>query len=160
MITSTLTTTTTTKPKPPLSLANDVTVKNLLNDGYVTVYEYLYSHSTTSKELDNITATCTNNTILCVGGRQSNSQILRLVSCVNCLTITGKTVLNKPILENFDSFGFSPNATIYQGHADFNNHASDLRLSWHLDLNVGGWRLGKITNLNSNNNYYKMIFKK
>jgi hypothetical protein len=73
------------------------------------------------------------------------------------------TPLNTPTLENGSYFyftanqsiGFAPNSTINQSNADVHNvfpcdaGNGDLRLSWHIVVNAGGYRAGCSTGLNS-----------
>jgi hypothetical protein len=54
------------------------------------------------------------------------------------------------------SFGFAGNQSINLGSADTNSINPTERLSWHLHSS-GGWRIGELTNLNSNSQYYKII---
>lgn len=109
---------------------------------------------------------CNNKSILCAAGGKSGSDILNLVSCANCYSVLTMTNLNVPhyvgsaywYLTQNKSFGFSKYSSINQNTADNNNHDDIYRLSWHLDHNHGGWRLGNIIWLNSDNNYKKYIF--
>ena len=73
------------------------------------------------------------------------------------------TPLNTPTLENGSYFyftanqsiGFAPNSTINQSNADVENRSpcdagnGDLRLSWHIVFNAGGYRAGCSTGLNN-----------
>ena len=153
-------------------MANNVSVDYLLGLGFRDVYKYPYSHSTTSSEILSIKDVCNDTTIMCLGGGIPTDGTLLLVSCALCLNITQYTSFNQP---NFVgsaywyfypslSFGFAPTPEINQHQADeidcngLIDCQSNLRLSWHLDLNVGGWRLGTISLLNYDNNYYKRIF--
>ena len=105
---------------------------------------------------------------MCVGGGIPANGTLKAVACANCLDITTKTKPNEPSLHGLAywymvpklSFGFSPSSIITQSQADTSIIESDLRLSWHLNLNSGGWRIGNITSLNNDNLYYKKIFLK
>ena len=91
---------------------------------------------------------------------------MNLVACGPCLSITQQTTLKMPKLYNgvywyFTpnySFGFSDTSTINQNVADSYNASNNLRLSWHMDQTCGGYRLGKIVNLNYNTTYYKYVF--
>jgi hypothetical protein len=58
------------------------------------------------------------------------------------------------------SFGFSHLSQISQIQADINTDEGYLRLSWHLNLSSGGWRLGNVTTLNNENKLNKKIFLK
>ena len=119
-------------------------------------------------DLDNIRTKCNSDSVLCAGGGKVNSDILDLVSCGNCYSILAPTVLDKPIyvgsaywyMTSGKSFGFSPIFSISQTTADMHDLSSPLRLSWHLNQNDGGWRLGSKTNLNKNQNYKKYLFIK
>jgi len=118
----------------------------------------LYSNSITETDLNNIKTQCNQNSLICVGGADSNNNLL-LVSCGLCLDILSTTIRNQPRFVNGAwwyftpgySFGFAPNSNIKQDFADgfdvISNNWSNLkdsnRLSWHLD-GTGGWRLGNI----------------
>ena len=139
--------------------------------GFYEVYNYPYSHATTLSEILSIRGQCFSTTIMCVGGGNPSSGVLNVVACANCLAITTETPINSPkynglafwYLSQKLSFGFSPSPNIAQNQADtLNNNITDsnLRLSWHVDLGTGGWRLGVITGLNNNELYNKKIFLK
>jgi len=132
-------------------------MNTLLNQGFKTVFDQLYSNSITETDLNNIKTQCNQNSLICVGGADSNNNLL-LVSCGSCLDILTATIRNQPRFVNGAwwyftpdySFGFAPNSNINQNTADgfdcINNNWSILkdsnRLSWH--LSGGGWRLGNI----------------
>ena len=149
-------------------LVNDLPIKDLLALGYREVYNFPYAHTTLLAEIQAIRAQCDSATIMCVGGSKPDEGTLRLVSCGNCLNITSTTQQNQARFNGAAywyfapnlSFGFAPNATITQGQADTTDLESTLRLSWHLDLATGGWRLGNINGLNSNSVYYKKVYLK
>ncbi len=59
------------------------------------------------------------------------------------------------------SIGFSNSSGIYLESADKGggeNSTCDLRLSWHLDMGVGGWRAGCETGLNDDATWRKIIY--
>jgi hypothetical protein len=140
----------------------------LLDKGYSIVYDKEYGHITTTAEIDAIRRNCSSSSILCMGGRENSTGLLMTVACGNCEIITRHTAVNQINFNNGVfwyntpnySIGFSPNASIYQNTADFSNFESIQRLSWHLDHNHGGWRLGNILDLNYDTLYYKMFFLK
>ena len=123
----------------------------------------ILSHVTTTAEILNVRSQCTSSTIICVGGNRYDETFLRLVACANCLNATHQTILNEPAyyrgaywyFTDGLSFGFSPNYTINQYSADYFDHSSNLRLSWHLQ-GSDGWRLGNALWL-SNETFYKKI---
>ncbi len=141
-------------------------MNDLSRAGFKLVYNYPYSHVTTRPEILSVRSQCTSSTIICVGGNRYNETFLRLVACANCLNATTQTIRNQPkynggaywYFTDGKSFGFSPNFTIDQNIADVNDQSSNLKLSWHLDGSNGGERLGNITNLNRDTNYYKKIY--
>jgi hypothetical protein len=138
-------------------LAYNIQMNELLNQGFKTVYNQLYSHVTTETILLNIKSQCNRDSIICVGGAYSNNNTLLLVSCGSCLDILTTTPLIQPRLVNGAwwyftpgrSFGFAPNSNIFQGSADHidcgnaphTNCKDSNRLSWHLN-DMGGYRLG------------------
>jgi len=105
---------------------------------------------------------------MCVGGGAPASGILNLVACAKCLAITTQTKPNETRLHGLAywymspqlSFGFSHLSQISLIQADINTDEGYLRLSWHLNLSSGGWRLGNVTTLNNEDKLYKKIFLK
>ena len=49
-------------------LAYNIQIDELISQGFKKVYDKLYSHSTSSDELNNIKSQCNQNSIICVGG--------------------------------------------------------------------------------------------
>jgi hypothetical protein len=143
-----------------------VNIDDLTNLGFRLVYNYTYSHVTTRSEILSVRSQCTSSTIICVGGNRYDETFLRLVACANCFYVTTETILNQPqyyggaywYFTDGYSFGFAPIFTITQNTADTFDQSSNLRLSWHLDGSSGGWRLGFITSLNGDTDYYKKIY--
>jgi hypothetical protein len=140
-------------------------MSDLTNLGFRLVYNYTYGRPTTSAEILSIRSQCNPLTIICVGGNRYDETFLRVVACANCLNVTTQTLTNQPqkygavywyFTEN-QSFGYAPNSTITQNSADNYDENSNFRLSWHLQGN-GGWRLGNVTSLNSDTNYYKKAY--
>jgi hypothetical protein len=140
-----------------------------LSEGYSIVYDKGYFHYTTSAEIDAIRRNCGPKSVLCVGGRDSTTDILVVYVCGLCEIITLKTSLNQPNYHNYFywyntpnyTFGYSPSANISQAvYTDVVLDSwNDRILSWNLD-NIGGNRLGTYLNLGSNTRYYKIILKK
>jgi hypothetical protein len=135
-------------------LTSNIKIDELFIQGFQTVYDQLYSHNTTENELNDVKSKCNKDSIICIGGADSNNKLL-LVSCGLCLNILTATTPNQPRLVNGawwyftpgKSFGFAPNSTINQDRADnfgckYKGYCDDpKRLSWDLD-GTGGWRLG------------------
>lgn len=160
----------TTKQVNPASypvLANNYSISQLENElNFRRVYDVAYNVTTNTDDLMAIKAFCNESTILCAGGGENGSDVMRLVSCTKCLIALNETELNDPVLSDSaywymlptKSFGFAPNETLDQFQADRFDTDSDLRLSWHLDLAIGGWRLGSLTQLNYDGFYRKYLF--
>lgn len=90
-----------------------------------------------------------------------------LLSCGNCWSILSATKKDTPVLINGAywyltpgySFGFAPNSTINQVTCDKFDTTNNFRVCWHLDQNVGGWRIGSLVwFLNSDFNFNKYVF--
>ena len=141
-------------------------MNELTNAGYSLVYDFPYSHVTTRAELLNIRSQCSSlSSLICVGGNRINEDLLLLVACANCLSVTSETIINQPqnysgvywYFTDSQSFGFAPNSNIDQVSADAYDLYSNLRLSWQLS-GGGGYRLGNITDLSSFTDYYKKMY--
>jgi len=143
----------------PTSLGSNIKMNELLNQGFQTVYDKSYTETTKMKdELENVKSKCNKDSIICVGGADSLTNTLLLVSCGSCWDILTITKKDQPRLVNGAwwyftpgiSFGFAPNSNILQdGNADFYDKYTDpKRLGWHLDEGVG-CRLGTLTHNNS-----------
>ena len=155
-----------------MQLAQNVPVQTILDQGFKSVYDYPYSHISTSAELENIKSQCNSNSLLCVGGSNSaNLTNLLLVSCGPCLSILAQTTPNKPSSINgaywyystvagHQSFGFSPVYNISQAYCDSQNEGAEKRLCWHLTGDVGGYRLGTVVSLDNTTQYIKRAFLK
>jgi hypothetical protein len=151
---------------PVSGILNDIPMSFFLNKGFSVVYNYQYGHATTSEEINVVRNVCGASKVLCMGGLDSRNNSLLVVACGYCLDVLSLTELNKPQLHDAvywyntpsNSIGFAPTANIQQNQADTNDQSSNQRVSWHLDINVGGWRVGSITGLNYDSTYYKIIF--
>jgi len=159
------------KKKIVYSLAHNVSIEKMRAQGYELVYDFVYNHSTTISELNAIKSKCSAQTILCAGGAALNSDNLLLVSCGSCNEVLKETTNNKPVLNNEaywyltdkKSFGFSPSYNIKQLSVDWHDCDSsakscsdDKRLSWYLG-GGGGWRLGKLNNVENEMSDYRKI---
>lgn len=58
------------------------------------------------------------------------------------------------------SFGFSGCGSICLNEYDELDENNDEKLSWMIQGNIGGWRLGRIGDLNENENFEKIILFK
>ncbi|RNA26323.1 kinesin kif17, partial [Brachionus plicatilis] len=144
------------------SCESNNSLNNLTGSGFNLVYNQNYSHTTSMTDLENIKSQCSSNSVLCAAGGLANSDCILLKSCANCQAVLTPTIINSPVfvdsaywyLTDGQSFGFAPDSTVNQHNADTQDKSSPYRLSWHLNGH-GGYRLGNITDLNSDNNYKK-----
>ena len=140
---------------------NSVSVANLSSYGCSVCYLQTYSALTTS---DNIGG-CT-GPVLFVGGRATSSSSFTLGAFDSSTFILTQTPLNIPHESNgvywyftsLNSFGFSRVSYIEQVQADAVDSDGDERLSWHVDIPDGGYRLGSIVGLNEATDYMKAIY--
>ena len=151
------------------NVQNDISLSYFTNSGFKIIYNFPYGHVSVSTEINSISKTCSASSVLCYGcynRKQPNT--LLTIACGNCNSVTTKTTLDKPHYENgvywyFTpqySFGYSNIPSIQQGQADTIDQSSTKKVSWHLDLNAGGWRCGNNTWLNNDkSNFYKIILK-
>ena len=150
-------------------LVNYYNQSELLNAGFRMIFSYPYNQATSTLDIMNIRNQCNTNSIICVGGMENlvTNEILRVLACANCLSVTTQTIVNQPKLvgeaywyftPNY-SFGFAPTSEMNQWNGDQFDKSSNLRVSWHLDTN-GGYRLGNLFPLNINPNYSKRVFLK
>jgi len=149
----------------------------MLSSGYSLVSNNPYSYWTNSAEIDDIGKRCTSSSYMCLAGGESGSDNLMLVGCGNCLTLLKRTPLNTPTFNSGaywyfnegNSIGFSDTNVIKQNSADIADCvdenankpcSNENKLSWHINQNSGGWRVGKITLLNDSTNYKKYVILK
>ena len=93
---------------------------------------------------------CDEETILCVGGGEINQDVIRVLGCGSCNFIIKEKPLNAPSYmvgvywhnSPTYSFGFSGSWQINQGPTDDQEPTDELRLSWNIDNNKGGYRAG------------------
>jgi hypothetical protein len=131
------------------------------------VYNYTYSHVTTSEEIIGIRSQCSLSSIICVGGNRFDESHLRVLACANCFNVISQFLSNQPQFNeggaywhfrDGESFGFAPiSGTIDQNSTDLIGQSSNFTLSWHLN-GSGGGTLGNLTDLNDDTKYYKKIF--
>ena len=175
---------------PSIYLKNlNVNISLLISQGYNLVYNKTYSWPTSSAEILSISDKCISSSVICIGGADSLGNLL-LAACGNCQAITATTNLNSPVfisgmwwyftpgkkssikiywltsneinkLQYFkgSSFGFSASYTIVQNVQDTSSYLAQYRLSWVLN-GGGGWRLGSLINLGTDNTHFKCILIK
>jgi hypothetical protein len=151
-------------------IQNNVKISNYY--GFSYVHDKTYDHQTISTEIETIRNSCLPTTILCLGVADFIKYEFRVVACGFCSVVLSKTVKNKPTLhngaywyytpdhENSRIMGFAPNSSINQEQSDSLDINNDQRVSWHLDGNNGGWRIGSLINPSEYTNYCKIIISK
>jgi hypothetical protein len=142
-------------------------MNDLTKAGFKLVYNYTYSHVTTSEEIIDIRSQCSVSTIICVGGNRFDEIHLRVLACANCFNVTSQFLSNQPLFyeggaywyfKDGESFGFAPIVdTIEQNSSGLIGQSSNFTLSWHLN-DRGGGTLGTLTDLRDDTNYYKNIY--
>ena len=135
-------------------LKRNADIEQLKINGMKPTYKNLYSQRMKFRDFINIRENmCNSKSIICVGGgRKDNPKVLDLVACANCYSVLNETELNKPRFINKawwyftkeKSFGFSPSENINQKRYDVEDQQDEFRLSWHIDVQFGGGRLGRI----------------
>ena len=135
-------------------------------NGYTVLYNQTYGRTMTTTEIESVKACCTPSTMLCMGGSNLSGMLL-VVACGNCRVVATSTIRDSPVFSTsawfyltFDySFGFAPISTIKQSpDYDSQSTSDEFRVSWVIDKTLGGRRLGSMTNLQSSDQYYKMMF--
>ena len=129
------------------------------------VYSNPYSHNTTTTELTTIRDS-NQGKLVCVGARYKDAEELSLVACGDIEQVFTQTLGSAHLYEgvwwymwNEHSFGFSFVKEIKLEDADgLDTPNGNMRLSWHLDKNIGGWRAGEFEGLDLNNEWYKIIY--
>lgn len=151
-----------------LSLTQNVSAELLTKAGYKLIYNFPYSHDTTTKDLNVIRSACEPFSQVCLGGAaEDDSDNLLLVSCGTCMHVFNPTTLNNPALINGAywyltprySFGFSDTFHIDQNTCDISHLSDKLKFCGHLDYKFGGWRLGSIYGI-FEGKYFKRIYLK
>ena len=142
-------------------------MNDLTKAGFKLVYNYTYSHVTTSEEIIGIRSQCTLSTSICVSGNRFDESHLRVLACANCFNVISQFLSNEPLFyeggayrhfRDGESFGFASIIdTIDQNSTGLIGQSSNFTLSWHLN-GIGGGTLGTLTDLNDDTNFYKKIY--
>ena len=138
----------------------------MTSSGFNIIYNKTYDYSTTDNDIYSFKTGCTADSILCIGGGPTGDDIMRLVSCGDCLSIINATELDLPrfvgsaywYFTPTKSFGFASTSYITQNSCDNSNTNDNLRLCWHTSGTGGGWRIGNVIDLNFNAIYSKYAF--
>ena len=109
-------------------MAHNVPEGDLTSQGFKLIYFIPFSQASYLDELAQINASCSINTVICVGGREARSNSILLISCGKCWSIFKLTPVNIVNYINgaywyFNSlsFGFSQSNSINQTTCDAND---------------------------------------
>lgn len=136
---------------PFSGIKTDLSLAQLLSDGWKIHLQQIYSTATQRKQLDP-----GKGKYLLVGARKTGSDAILLAAVAKREDVLQGTVSSQTHLANnvhwycepSKAFGFSPNSKINLRTADTLDDNGSLRLSWHLS-GGGGWRAGKNIDLGS-----------
>ena len=141
---------------------NRVKLSDLNIHGCNECYNAMYSEVTTTDKLSQCAGP-----ILFVGAKKDNTSTFLLGAYGLSSEIQTLTEIDKPHLSygvkwyktSGYSFGFlDRRGQLLQSTADTGVDYPDSRLSWHLDQNVGGYRIGTLKELNGDSAWRKVIY--
>ena len=141
---------------------NSVTVSDLMARGCSVCYKDTYAGHTTSNDISSCAGP-----VLFVGAHHFYNwySSIYLGAFGLASEVQRKTALNTPHLSNGvywyftygQSFGFLGDTNLQQYSADIGSSNPPSRLSWYLDLGVGGYRAGYFSGLNNDATWQKEI---
>jgi hypothetical protein len=160
-----------------VTLADGVTLSDLVADGWTIVYQVRYGDTTTTSLVDSWrTAAGPGLTLVFVGAADSSGNITigatGLTSEVLTQTFSNSqaSAYSSSNLYWYNvpgqSIGFTPTQNMTLSSADItgiltqDDGHNNLRLSWHLDQGVGGWRAGALAFLNDADTPQKVVLVK
>ncbi len=138
----------------PSGIQQNVPEQTLIDNGWTLFYEETYGTI-----IGNTTTPIRpSGQYVILSGKAVGSTTILLAAAAPTAQVFTETVRNTPKLLNgaywyltlnivedgFGSIGFAPTENIFQVTADVIDHSDPLRLSWHLDEETGGYRLGGI----------------
>ena len=142
----------------PSGIQQNVPEQTLLNNGWTLFYEQTYG-----THIGNTTTPIRpSGQYVILSGKAVGSSTITVAAAAPTAQAFTETVINTPQLLNgtywyytlatncstCGSIGFAPTSSITQNSADTSNLDDPLRMSWHLEAGLGGWRLGVNSNLN------------
>ena len=139
----------------------------LVQKGFVKCYDQLYSHYTSSADLN----ACAGSEFVFVGAKSSSNanvfSIGAFGASVNVFKNTYSTsqayydAVGGAYWYRYPgwSFGFASSTSVNLNSCDYNNPDCSHRLCFHLDQNVGGYRAGCTVGINGDSTWRKVIYK-
>lgn len=152
----------------PSGQVRDVSVSSITSSGWTLCWSGYYGGTAS---LQTIKDSCTQTYVLYAAGVKDAATYLLAAagerSAVFAETGNNVTTKNNETYWYFNSgksIGFAPSSVITQSSADTTDYSSLYRMSWHAGycgagLLCGGWRVGNLTGLNSDNNYVRAIYQ-
>jgi hypothetical protein len=123
-----------------------------------------YTYSTKSEDITNSKS---RGNFIAIAAKRQQEDMLTVVAGLNTSDLEQTSSISNatgPINGAFwyyvpgKSFGFAGSAVINLKTADTKDTGCDKRLSWHLDLGVGGWRAGCQTGLIESDEWRKIMY--
>ena len=151
----------------PSGIQQNVSEQTLRNNGWTLFYEQTYGTTIGNST----TPIRPSGQYVILSGKAAGSSTITLAAAAPTSDVFTETAINTPQLLNgtywyytlatncgtCGSIGFAPSNSITQNSADVSNLEDPLRMSWHLEAGLGGWRLGTSVNINSDA-YLKQVW--
>ena len=151
----------------PSGIQQNVSEQTLRNNGWTLFYEQTYGTTIGNST----TPIRPSGQYVILSAKAAGSSTITLAAAAPTSGVFTETAINTPQLLNgtywyytlatncgvCGSIGFAPSNSITQNSADVSNTEDPLRMSWHLQDGMGGWRLGTITNINDAS-YLKQVW--
>jgi hypothetical protein len=151
----------------PSGIQQNVSEQTLRNNGWTLFYEQTYATPTTDIR--------PSGQYVILSGKAVGSSNILLAAAAPTAQVFTETVRNTPQLLNgtywyytlnislqdgipLGSIGFAPTGVINQETADIQSRSDPLRLSWHIEPILGGYRLGDLNPLNDSTAYLKQVW--
>ena len=152
----------------PSGIQQNVSEHSLRNNGWTLFYEQTYE----TPIGNSIAPIRPSGQYVILAGKAVGSSTITLAAAAPTNAVFTETVIDAPQLLNgtywyytlttncptCGSIGFAPTNSITQNSADTSNLGDPLRMSWHLQAELGGYRLGTDTSLNSSSAYLKQVW--
>ena len=152
----------------PSGIQQNVSEQTLRNNGWTLFYEQTYGTTIGNST----TPIRPSGQYVILSAKAAGSSTITLAAAAPTSGVFTETAINTPQLLNgtywyytlatncdvCGSIGFAPSNSIIQNSADVSNVEDPLRMSWHLQADMGGWRLGDQIGLNSSTAYLKQVW--
>jgi len=148
----------------PSGIQQNISEQTLRNNGWTLFYEQTYG-----TVIGNTTTPIRpSEQYVILSGKAVGSSTITVAAAAPTAQVFTETVINTPQLLNgtywyytlatncptCGSIGFAPTSSIDQNSADTSNTEDPLRMSWHLQDDIGGWRLGTFLDFGNNSTAY------